>query len=152
MRPALYEFSNLRIGTDQAGTSARPPHQRLIVDGCVRDWTHGENIGLEVWAKGVTPNFYTQTNLFAYNIPIACGGVTVMPGDAIIGEEDGVLVVPPALTDTVAAAAGEHRDWEEFARMRLEQGGDLRKYYPLTDATRVEYEQWRVKQGYARRM
>ena len=40
-----------------------------------------------------------------------------------------------------------HVEWEEFSRYRLSQGGDLRKYYPLTDAMRGEYEAWRKQRG-----
>ena len=42
--------------------------------------------------------------------------------------------------------AGEHREWEEFSRLRLSQGADLRKYYPLRDDARAEYEEWRRTQ------
>jgi len=43
--------------------------------------------------------------------------------------------------------ASAHSEWEEFSRMRLAEGGDLRKYYPLTDEARSEYEEWRKRQG-----
>ncbi len=43
-------------------------------------------------------------------------------------------------------AASEHAEWEDFSRMRLSEGGDLRKYYPLSEEARAEYEAWRRAQ------
>ncbi|MEX0761824.1 MAG: ribonuclease activity regulator RraA [Dehalococcoidia bacterium] len=121
----------------------------LVIDGCVRDFPMAKNLGLGFWLRGTTPNFHTQTNLypFAVNVPIACGGTLVMPGDIIVADDDGAVVVPITLADELAERASEHAEWEEFSRMKLEQGGDLRKYYPLTDAARGEYEEWKSKQG-----
>jgi regulator of RNase E activity RraA len=121
----------------------------VVIDGCVRDITHIKELGLGLWLRGVTPNFHTQTNIFpfAVNVPIACGGVTVMPGDIIIADDDGVVVVPIALAPELAKKGGEHAEWEEFTRIKLSEGGDLRKYYPLTAEARAEYEEWKKAQG-----
>jgi regulator of RNase E activity RraA len=117
----------------------------VVIDGCIRDSTPIKKLGLGLWLRGVTPNFHTQTNIFpfAVNVPIACGGVTVMPGDIVIADDDGAVVVPIALAPQLAAKAGEHVEWEEFSRLKLAEGGDLRKYYPLTEEARAEYEAWR---------
>jgi regulator of RNase E activity RraA len=116
-----------------------------VIDGCIRDSAAIKKLGLGLWLRGVTPNFHTQTNIFpfAVNVPIACGGVTVFPGDLIIADDDGAVVVPIALAPQLAAKAGEHVEWEEFSRLKLAEGGDLRTYYPLSDAARAEYEAWR---------
>jgi regulator of RNase E activity RraA len=82
------------------------------------------------------------------NVPIACGGVTVVPGDLIVADDDGAVVVPIQLAPELARKAGEHAEWEEFSRLRLSEGGDLRKYYPLRDDARAEYEAWRAAQGH----
>ena len=120
----------------------------VVLDGCIRDSAHAKTLGLGLWLRGVTPNFHVQTNIFphAVNVPIACGNVLVMPGDIIIADDDGAVVVPVALAPELLKKAGEHSDWEEFTRMRLAQGGDLRKYYPLDEEARVEYEAWRKSQ------
>ena len=106
-------------------------------------------IGRRRTVKGVTPNFHTQTNIvpFAVNVPIACNNVLVMPGDIIVADDDGVVVVPIKLAPELLAHASEHAEWEEFSRMRLSQGGELRKYYPLSEEARAEYEAWRKEQG-----
>lgn len=120
----------------------------VVIDGCIRDYPKAKDLGLGLWLRGVTPNFHTQTNLmpFAVNVPIACNNVFVMPGDIIVADEDGVVVVPIKLAPELLLKAGEHSDWEEFSRMRLAQGGDLRKYYPLSPEAQVEYEAWRREQ------
>lgn len=122
----------------------------VVIDGCIRDSAHIKELGLGLWLRGVTPNFHTQTNIFpfAVNVPIACGGVTVLPGDIIIADDDGAVVVPISLAPQLAAKAGGHVEWEEFSRLKLSEGGDLRKYYPLSDEARAEYEVWKRAQGH----
>lgn len=120
----------------------------VVIDGCIRDYPKAKDLGLGLWLKGTTPNFHTQTNLmpFAVNVPIACGGVTVMPGDLIVADDDGVVCVPIKLAPELLKKASEHAEWEEFSRLRLSQGGDLRKYYPLREDARAEYEEWKKAQ------
>lgn len=117
----------------------------VVVDGCIRDSAKAKELDLGIWVRGVTPNYHAQTGLipFAVNVPVACGGVLVMPGDIIVADDDGVIVVPVALASEVIARSSEHAEWEEFARFRLSQGGDLRKYYPLTEGVQEEYLDWR---------
>ena len=121
----------------------------VVIDGCIRDYPHVKELGLGLWLRGVTPNFHTQTNImpFAVNVPIACGNVLVNPGDIIVADDDGVVVVPIALAPQLLRVASEHAEWEDFSRMRLAEGGDLRKYYPLSAEARSEYEAWREAQA-----
>ncbi len=121
----------------------------IVVDGCIRDFPIVKTMGLGLWLRGVTPNFHTQTGLmpFAVNVPVACGGVLVIPGDIIVADDDGAVVVPIALARQLAQKALHHAEWEEFSRLRLEQGGDLRKYYPLSETGWQEYVAWCKEQG-----
>ena len=121
----------------------------VVIDGCIRDFPTAKDLGVGLWLQGVTPNFHTQTNIFpfAVNVPIACANMLVMPGDIIIADDDGVVVVPISLAPQLLEKASDHTDWEEFSRMRLAQGGDLRKYYPLSEEGRIEYEAWRKGQS-----
>ncbi len=118
----------------------------LVIDGCIRDWPQVKDMGLGVWARGTTPNYHTQTDLmpFDYNCPIACGDTTVIPGDAIVADGDGAVVIPAALVEAIIEKAATHHDWEDFSRERLREGADMRRYYPLSDEARPEYEQWRA--------
>ncbi len=121
----------------------------VVIDGCIRDFPHAKDLGLGLWLKGTTPNFHTQTNIFpfAVNVPVACGNTLVMPGDIIVADDDGVVVVPVAMAPELLKKASEHVEWEEFSRMRLAEGGHLRKYYPLSTEGRAEYEEWKKQQG-----
>jgi len=120
-----------------------------VIDGCIRDYPHAKELGLGLWLRGVTPNFHTQTNIipFAVNAPVACGNTLVMPGDIIVADDDGAVVVPAKLIPELVQKAGAHHEWEEFTKMKLLAGGDLRKYYPLNEEARAEYEEWRKGQG-----
>ncbi len=120
-----------------------------VVDGCIRDWPEVQELGIGCWLRGVTPNYHTQTDQFPYavNVPIALGGVFVNPGDLIVADDDGAVVVPIQLAEQLAESASEHTDWEVFSRERLAAGGDLRRYYPLKDEALPEYEEWRAKRG-----
>ena len=85
---------------------------------------------------------------FAVNVPIACGGVLVMPGDIIVADDDGAVGVPGGTAPSeLIEQAHAHHEWEDFTRERLSEGGDLRRYYPLTDAARPEYEAWLKRQA-----
>lgn len=120
----------------------------VVIDGCIRDSGPARAIDLGIWVKGTTPNYHAQTEIvpYAVNVPIACGGTFVMPGDIIIADDDGAVVVPIGLAEQLADAAGEHAEWEEFSRLRLSQGADLAKYYPLTDEVQDEYRAWKAAQ------
>ena len=117
----------------------------VVVDGCVRDWPRIREIGTPIWTRGFTPNYASQASLFpwAYNVPIACSRVLVIPGDIIIADDDGAVLVPANLAELVLQHTTEHEDWEEFSRLKLAEGGDLKKYYPLDDEGWSEYEAWR---------
>jgi regulator of RNase E activity RraA len=116
----------------------------VIVDGCLRDWGKIKELDIGCWIKGVTPNYHTQRRIFPYavNSPIACGGCYVAPGDIIVADDDGAVVVPIVFADRVLERATRHADWEEFSRLKLSEGADLRTYYPLTDAARPEFDAW----------
>jgi regulator of RNase E activity RraA len=121
----------------------------VVVDGCIRDVAAVKALGIGLWLRGTTPNFHTQTGIFpfAVNVPVACGNRLVMPGDVIVADDDGAVVVPANLVAAVGEKASVHHEWEEFSRLRLREGGDLRRYYPLSDDARPEYETWKRSQG-----
>jgi regulator of RNase E activity RraA len=117
----------------------------MVVDGCVRDWPKIQQLDLPMWTRGFTPNYASQTTLFpwAYNVPVACSRVLVLPGDIIIADDDGAVCIPIKMAPMFAEHTLEHEDWETFSRMKLAQGGALKKYYPLNEDGHREYEEWR---------
>jgi regulator of RNase E activity RraA len=117
----------------------------VVVDGCVRDWPKIAKLDLPIWSVGVTPNFASQALLFpwGYDVPVACGGALVLPGDVIVADDDGAVVVPASLAEEVRRLAEDRDGWEEFSRLRLSEGGELKRYYPLSDEARPEFEEWR---------
>ena len=120
-----------------------------VIDGCIRDFPQVlKDLDIGLWLRGTTPNFHTQTNIvpFAVNVPIACGDTLVMPGDIIVADDDGATVVPAQLAPELTEKAQAHAEWEDFSRMKLAEGGHLRKYYPLSEEGRAEYEAWRTEQ------
>lgn len=121
----------------------------MVVDGCVRDWPEIQKIDIPLWTRGFTPNYASQSHLFpwAFNVPIACSQVTVLPGDVIIADDDGAVMIPQQMIPLVLSHTLEHEEWEVFSRMKLQQGGDLRKYYPLSDEGWAEYEAWQQQQA-----
>jgi regulator of RNase E activity RraA len=121
----------------------------IVVDGFIRDWTRVKDMGLPVWTRGATPNYASQAGLFpwAYNVPIACSRVLVLPGDIIIADDDGAVLVPARVAPLLLDETLAKEDWETFSRMRLAEGGSLWKYYPLSEEGRREYEEWRAREG-----
>ena len=77
----------------------------LIIDGAARDVEETREIGLPVYVRHVTPNAGNSWGPGEINVPIACGGVVVNPGDIIAADEDGVAVVPPFAAEAVLARA-----------------------------------------------
>jgi regulator of RNase E activity RraA len=121
----------------------------IVADGYIRDAPRVAAIDLPLWVRGFTPNYASQSSLFpwAYNVPIACSRVLVLPGDIMIADDDGAVVVPRQLAPEIARITLEHEDWEAFSRMKMRDGGSLLKYYPLSDEGRQEYEAWRQQQS-----
>ncbi|MGN8552158.1 UNVERIFIED_CONTAM: ribonuclease activity regulator RraA [Microbacterium sp. SLM126] len=124
----------------------------IVVDGRIRDAGRIRELGIPVWATGVTPHYASQSELFpwAYDVPVAVGGALCLPGDVVIADDDGPVIVPRAMADQVVDAVRDHEEWEVFSRERLDQGARLSDYYPLTPDSRQEYEAWRAERILAR--
>jgi len=117
----------------------------IIIDGVMRDRPNVEKLDLALWLKGWSPNYHVQTDIYpcAVNVTIACGGVTVVPGDIIVADDDGAVVVPVSMAAQVSEDGQKRAEWEEFSRMKLMEGAPLQRYYPLHPDANEEYEAWR---------
>lgn len=120
----------------------------IVVDGRIRDTPKLRDLDMPLWTLGGTPHYASQTELFpwAYDVPVAVGGALVLPGDIVVADDDGAVVVPRSRAEELIEKAQVHEDWEVFSRMRIAQGGPLSKYYPLDEEATLEYERWRVGQ------
>lgn len=121
-----------------------------VIDGCIRDFPIVQrDLDVGLWLRGVTPNFHTQTSIYPYavNVPIAMNDTLVLPGDILVADDDGVVAVPAKLGAELVEHASTHAEWEDFSRMKLLEGGHLKRYYPLSDEARPEYEAWKKEQG-----
>lgn len=117
----------------------------IVVDGCVRDAAKIRELGVPVWCTGTTPHFASQAGLFpwAYDVPVAAGGVLVLPGDVVVADDDGAVVVPRSRLSEVSRIAREQESQELFSREQIERGGRLRDYYPLSGSvSEGAYRQW----------
>ena len=74
------------------------------------------------------------------NVPIACAGVLIMPGDILAADPEGVIAIPQALTAQVAEEGVETERRDEFSRRKVEAGHALAETYPLNATLRAEYE------------
>lgn len=78
------------------------------------------------------------------NVSIACGGTLVVPGDVIVGDAEGVIVVPAAMAEDVAWAALAQEEREAWALERVQAGESIRGVYPLAREREAEFEAWRA--------
>lgn len=101
-----------------------------LMDGCVRDIKQVRTMGFPVFHAGIAPlDSKGRGKIMAIDVPIECGGVAVATGDLIVGDADGVVVVPQAVEDKVLALAMEKTTGERHTLRDLEQGDTLAEVY-----------------------
>jgi 4-hydroxy-4-methyl-2-oxoglutarate aldolase len=112
----------------------------LVADGMVRDTAGIVKAGLPVFARGVTPNSCVRNGPGRIGLPIVCGGVAIESGDVIAGDEDGVVVVPRALIESVMRRLAEVMKAEKALQARIAKGlGGLDSIAELMRSDRVRY-------------
>jgi 4-hydroxy-4-methyl-2-oxoglutarate aldolase len=94
----------------------------LILDAGCRDVKHLHEMGFPVWSKAISAKGTVKATPGAVNVPVVCAGVNVEPGDAVVADDDGVVVVPKKLAVEVAAKAQKRNDDEDGKRKRLASG------------------------------
>lgn len=116
----------------------------LVVDGALRDLWQIKTLGLAVYVKHVNAAAI-QRALSAVEMDgiVSCAGCAVRPGDYIVGDPDGVAVIPAALAPEAARYGAEHEALEEFLRLKVTQGAPLADAYPPNDAVRAEYDRYK---------
>jgi regulator of RNase E activity RraA len=112
----------------------------VVTDGAVRDSRGLAPLDLSVYARAVNSDLRSSYSLVAgVQEPVACGGVSVIPGDILVGDEDGVIVVPRALAEEVARLGREQEDLESYVAIRLRAGEPLEGLYPPNETHRAAH-------------
>jgi regulator of RNase E activity RraA len=120
----------------------------LVSDGPVRDSGSLSQMDFPIYcAGGSAPLNLLYHHAIDQNVPIGCGGVAVYPGDIIVGDDEGVVVIPQHLADEVAEACEEQEKMEAFILERVQGGAKLAGTYPPNDDTKAAFAEWRKKKG-----
>ena len=117
----------------------------LVVDGAIRDLDGIAGMDMPAYFRRTHPSFLTNVIVSGINIPVRIGRATVMPGDLVFGDSEGVYFIPPALLQQVVDAADVTHIHDEWTRMKFDEG----KYKsseiygsPRDPALKKEYEEY----------
>ena len=120
----------------------------LVVDGAIRDLEGISGMDMPAYFRSAHPSFLTNVIISGINIPVRIGGATVMPGDLVFGDSEGVYFIPPALVQKVVDNADEVHIHDEWTRKKFDEG----KYKsteiygsPRDPALKKEYEEYLKK-------
>lgn len=140
------ERSVASVGSILALRLAKRGVAGMVSDGPVRDSGTIAELGLPIWCAGASaPLNLAKHHAVDMNVPIACGGVPVYPGDIVVADVDGVVIVPREMATDVARDATEQEQLEVFITQRIEEGRPLRGTYPPSEETLAAYAQWRAQ-------
>jgi regulator of RNase E activity RraA len=115
----------------------------VVMDGRVRDAAEIAGLGLAVQCRGAAPPpSFVNLMIADIQLPIACGGVTVFPGDQVVADGDGVTIVPAELWGKLGPAAVEQDRVERYIRLRVAAGEKLAGLYPPNETSRAAYAAW----------
>jgi 2-keto-4-pentenoate hydratase/2-oxohepta-3-ene-1,7-dioic acid hydratase in catechol pathway/regulator of RNase E activity RraA len=113
----------------------------VVSDGGVRDFDEVVRIGLPVFSQGAHPSVLGRKHVpWDLDITIACGGAAVQPGDVIVGDGDGVVVIPPALVEEVVDATLTQEDEDAWIAQQVEAGHPVDGLFPMNAEWRAKYE------------
>jgi regulator of RNase E activity RraA len=113
----------------------------IVTDGGVRDIEAVTAVGIPVYTAGAHPAVLGRRHVpWDADLAVACGGTTVVPGDIVVGDADGVLVVPAALAEEVADAALAQEDEDGWIADRVRDGHPVDGLFPMNAAWRARYD------------
>jgi regulator of RNase E activity RraA len=116
----------------------------IVTDGSFRDSPGIRTLDMPTYARGQSPDVsFTIHHPTEINVPIGCGGVAVIPGDVVVGDGEGVVVIPLAMVEEVTTSALDQEHKEEFILAKVQQGAGIVGTYPPDEQTLREYEEWR---------
>jgi regulator of RNase E activity RraA len=113
----------------------------LVTEGAVRDGAGVRATALPVWCAGeVAPPSVASLTFVTWEEPVGCGGVAVFPGDIVVADDDGAVLIPQALLEAVAREAEAQEKLEAWIMREVERGVPLPGLYPPDAETRARYE------------
>ena len=116
----------------------------IVSDGAFRDTPGFAEIDMPTYSMDQNPNLSsTVHHPIEINGPIVCAGVTVLPGDVLVGDGEGVVVIPSGIAEQIAGEAFEQEQREEFIIGKIREGHSILGVYPPNEETLAEYERWR---------
>jgi len=121
----------------------------VVTDGGFRDSPEIAGLAIPAYhSRPSAPTSLTRHHAVDINLPIGCGGVAVFPGDVMVGDAEGVVVIPAHLADEVAAEAAEMTVFEDFVTEEVSKGRSILGLYPPTDPqTPKDFAAWRKLKG-----
>ena len=121
----------------------------IVTDGGFRDSPEIAKLGIPAYhSQPSAPTNLTQHQALDLNVPIDCGDAPVWPGDVIVGDAEGVVVVPAGIVDEVADEAVEMTAFEDFVAEKVSEGRSILGLYPPTEQTsRDDFAAWRKAKG-----
>jgi len=119
-----------------------------VTDGAIRDAARLAGLDIPTYHAAVHPAVLGRRHVpWEWGVTVACAGVTVQPGDLVIGDGDGVVVLPPGLAPEILADAREQERQEEFVAAQVASGAQLDGLYPIGERWREAYEAWLGEQA-----
>ena len=113
----------------------------IVTDGGVRDFAAVQEFDIPVFSQGAHPSVLGRRHVpWETDVTIACGGAAVQPGDIIMGDRDGVLVIPPFLLAEVAAEAAAQERADAWVADRVAEGHAVDGLFPMNAEWRARYE------------
>jgi regulator of RNase E activity RraA len=118
----------------------------IVTDGAIRDSAALARLEIPTYHAAVHPAVLGRRHVpWESDVAVACAGVTIRPGDILVGDADGLVVLPPSIAAEVLTDAREQERQEEFITTRVAQGESIDGLYPLSDARRADYQAWLAK-------
>ncbi len=115
----------------------------VVTDGALRDTPAIRTMGLPVYHRSSHAATWGRMHVpLDHQVPIACAGVTVFPGDILVGDDEGVVVLPAALAAELAASCVVQEIEEEWALERVAAGESTLGTFPIAKERRAEFEAW----------
>jgi len=121
----------------------------VVTDGGFRDSPEIAELAMPAYHnRPSAPTNLTLHQALDINVPIGCGDVPVWPGDVVVGDREGVIVIPAAIADEIANEAVEMTAFEDFVMEEVKKGRGIIGLYPATDdQTKVDFAAWRAANG-----